>query len=533
MDKVMWPLVAVLLAGLCFVLHLFLFVSLQCAFCSDTYGSRDSVKEYYNSADAVLIGKIEDMRVAKRRLFFFPTEYTLTLSVKKAWKGASQRTFVIRTASSRAHCGSAFRKGESYLILAGENRILIKHLAKAGEEFEYLNSIYLTLPKPSGPYVIGTKDFYFVDRARPESFTPDPDDHREVAVRIWYPAVAPKDGRPVNLVENAQELGRIYASYSPLPPTVFDPLRSVRTHSYRDANILKNSGPFPLLLFSHAYWAGMTQSTVLMEGLASHGYVVASVGHAHETSHFLKPDGSIKAFDPTNAEFRLRGVERKNTIDIQRKIIQTQNPGELVALLHEHSKKRPKTVESLHIWADDISFVINKLKELNRGSGFFSGRLDTTRIGVLGHSFGGVASAQVCLTDSRCKAGINIDGLQLGDLLQKDLTKPFMFIHHDNVGAKNKTPNRYFFDRAKNTAYLLLVRESRHLNFSDVSIPGYASVFQLPPDALGEIDGRRCLKIQNGYCLAFFDKHLKGVNSDLLSGPSDEYPEVKIWIREL
>ena len=99
--------------------------------------------------------------------------------------------------------------------------------------------IYLKLPKPSGPYAVGTKNLYFVDASRPESFTSDPDDHREVAIRLWYPAIMPKDGKPVGLIENTPELASIYSSYSPLPATVFDSLSSIETHSYRGADILE------------------------------------------------------------------------------------------------------------------------------------------------------------------------------------------------------------------------------------------------------------------------------------------------------
>ncbi len=513
---------------LCF---LFL-VSFQCVSCADTYLSPDSVQEAYNSADAVFIGEIEDIQVARRRFFVFPAEYTLMLSVKKAWKGVSKENVVIRTGGHRGDCGSAFKKGESWLVFVYDKIIHIKQLAKASDELEYLDAIYLKLPKPSGPYAIGTKNLYFVDANRPESFTPDPDDYREVAIRIWYPAIMPKQGKPVGLIENVPELASIYSSYLPLPATVLDSLSSVETHSYRGADILESLEPFPVLLFSHAYWAGMTQNTVLMEELASHGYIAVSIGHAYETSHFVREDGSIRAFDPRNEEFRLRGLERNNSLDIQRTIGETEDRRKLETLLRELSKLRPKTVESLHIWADDISFIIDKLDEMNHGSGFFGGKLDTARIGVLGHSFGGAASAQACLADKRCKAGINIDGLQLGELIYKNLTKPFMFVHHDNVEAMNRTPNRFFFEGVENTAYLLLIEGTRHLNFSDISIPGYASMFSLPPEALGRINGRRCLDIQNRYVLAFFDKHLKGMDSGLLNGPTAEYPEVEIWIRK-
>lgn len=389
----------------------------------------------------------------------------------------------------------------------------------------------IELPGPTGPYAIGTTDIYLVDSERQETFTPEPSDHREVALRVWYPAEVPEEGRPVSYMEYAQEKKRALSGKTPLPLSAFDELARVESHSYRDASLPIGQERFPILIFSHGYAAGMNQSTVLMEELASHGYVVVSVGHAYETSHFVRPDGTIKVFDPRNEELLLRATERRDALPIQQAISQTEDPEEVEALVRDLASHRPKTLESLDIWVQDISFVIDELEGMNRRAGAFRGRLDTGRIGVLGHSFGGTAAGQACLIDDRCKAGVNIDGLQLGDLLERNLTRPFMFIHHDNLEAPNKTPNRLFFERAEGVAYLVVVAGTRHFNFSDISLPGFGELLGLPPEALGTIDGLRCLRIQNDYIRAFFDTHLRGRDTGLLDGPSPAYPEVDISVR--
>src|SRR6266545_2059260 len=43
-------------------------------------------------------------------------------------------------------------------------------------------------PPPTGPYAIGTLTYHWVDAGRPEDFTDDPNDRRELMVQIWYPA---------------------------------------------------------------------------------------------------------------------------------------------------------------------------------------------------------------------------------------------------------------------------------------------------------------------------------------------------------
>ena len=152
------------------------------------------------------------------------------------------------------------------------------------------------------------------------------------------------------------------------------------------------------------------------------------------------------------------------------------------------------------------------------------------QVAVLGHSFGGAAAGQACLDDERCRAGVNMDGLQLGEMLDKELSRPFLFMHHDNVGVSNKTPNLVFFEKAKAPVYLVTIGGTGHLSFSDVAFYGTASFFQLMLP-VGEIDGERCHRIVCDCVLAFLDRHLRGRDSGLLDGIRSRHPEVEILTR--
>jgi predicted dienelactone hydrolase len=315
-----------------------------------------------------------------------------------------------------------------------------------------------------------------------------------------------------------------------MPSFLFDHLGLVKTHSFREVAVAGDNERFPIVLFSHAYWGTVSQCTALMEELASHGYVAVSIGHSYETPYLIQPDGHIRAFDPRNEEFRLRGVERTAALAAQQQLNRTRDPVELEALMREIARLRPKTVESVHIWARDISSTIDELERIDLGNGPLAGWLDLNRIAVMGHSFGGAAAGQACLDDVRCKAGINLDGLQLGDMLDKDLSQPFLFMHHDNVGASNKTPNLPFFERAQAPTYLLTIEGSGHLSFTDVSFYGRTSLFRwMSP--VGQIDGRRCHRIVCDYVRAFLDRHLRGRDVDLPDGPCSRYPEVEMRTR--
>ena len=385
---------------------------------------------------------------------------------------------------------------------------------------------HLRLPEPTGPYRVGTTDLFIVDPDRPETFTPEPDDRREIAARIWYPAEPATSGVPVAYLENAAEVSRALTRFTPFPRFLFAHLGRVRTHAHRDAPMFQEGAPFPLVIFNHAYWAGIPQSTALMEELASQGYVAVSVGHAFETPYFVRPDGSVQVFDPYNIEFAERGRERSRGYEIEQQLTTTRDVRRLEELIQELFRRRPKAMESVHIWAADISAVLDELERRNDGDGPFGGRLDTDRVAAIGHSFGGAAAGQACLDDPRCKAGINFDGLQIGETLDRPLQTPFLFFHHDNVGAANRAPNLPFFERALGPTYLAIIAGSGHLSFSDTCLYPRTSLLRLASPA-GTIDGRRCQTIVNEYVLAFLDRHLRWQDTALLESLSKRFPEVE------
>ena len=140
-------------------------------------------------------------------------------------------------------------------------------------------------------------------------------------------------------------------------------------------------------------------------------------------------------------------------------------------------------------------------------------------------SFGGAASIQVCVHDKRCKAAISIDCPQFGDFLDNDVSQPIMFISSEQYKGKNDL----FLQLKDNPLYMVMIKNTTHQNFSDISIWGKLFRMQM----LGKIDGERCLHIQNRYILAFFEKYLKSIKNELLNGLSPEYPEVDIKLKNI
>src|SRR5258708_29549311 len=82
------------------------------------------------------------------------------------------------------------------------------------------------------------------------------------------------------------------------------------------------------------------------------------------------------------------------------------------------------------VWTSHMSFALDRLAALNASdpSGRFTARLDLTRVGAFGHSFGGAQAGQFCHDDARCVAAIDIDGIPFGSVVKEGMPKPFMFL---------------------------------------------------------------------------------------------------------
>lgn len=372
------------------------------------------------------------------------------------------------------------------------------------------------LPEPRGNYPIGITYLSFTDQNRPEIFTSDPTDNREITVKAWYPAEPVENAKLAPYIRNAEEIVPIFN----LPTSIIN----IKTHSKLDLSVSQARETFPVLLFSHGWGEHFSQNTVLMEELASHGYIVFSIAHHYEAKFSFYPDGHFITIDDSSERFLEIMDEQRNpeAFAVFEKMRNTKSYEEQEAVFRQSNELMPKLlVEGPRIWADDISFLIDELENINQDNSLFSGKMNLEQIGVFGMSMGGIASGQVCITDKRCMAGINMDGGIYGDFLDTKISQPFMFMSSERYRGYDNI----FSDHVNNSVYTITIHGADHYNFHDLSIldPSF--------DRLGEIDGYRMLKIINDYTLAFFNKHLKGIDSGLLNDPSSEYPEVEIKVK--
>ena len=211
--------------------------------------------------------------------------------------------------------------------------------------------------------------------------------------------------------------------------------------SFFNAKPFKAKKPFPVILYSAS--GVMNANTLLSEELASHGYVVFSIGHPYWCEFYFDVEGKTTPLDKDNEYYKKLWEEEGSwqVLKAKKEITLAENLEERPVLYKELNQAMPVEVSDLMLWAEDIAFVIDQLKELNSKTGFFKGIMNVNRVGVMGYSKGGAAAGQYCLmADVRCKAGINMGGFMFGDIVDNNLKKPFMIMGHIEPWAPNSLP---------------------------------------------------------------------------------------------
>lgn len=383
------------------------------------------------------------------------------------------------------------------------------------------------LPAPTGKAFVGTTGWLVTDEARAETFA-EPGGHREIGVLVWYPAAVDSGRRAPYLTWGLPEV-RGFATLLRGERTAFDGLANVRTHATVDAEPASAPARFPLLVFSHGYGSMPSAHAALLEDLASHGYVVLSLVHPYESGAAALGNGRVVSFTDSSGALRqgYRDVigEWGKEDETMAVVTATSDENEQRRLLRGYLSTLKNTDAAVRRWVDDTAAVINKLSNLSRRSvaGRLIARLDVERIGVFGHSMGGVVAGQFCLEDPRCAAGLNLDGSpQYGDMIDRELKRPFLMVYSARPGRRGASDSIY--RRAASEYYRVDVEGTQHLDFTDM-------IFWEGPlrerQALGTIAGGRSTTITRAIVREYFDQILKGQRSPLLAGTAT-FPEVRV-----
>jgi len=358
----------------------------------------------------------------------------------------------------------------------------------------------LTLPEPTGPDRIGTVSLHLVDTTRTDPWLPS-HPTREIMVQIWYPAAA-TTGHPSAPWLSPGAVPHFEQSMG-APAGV---LRWPTTHAHVGAPVDRGRSGRPVVLYSPGAGLDRTIGTVLVEELASHGYIVVTVDHTHDAGEVEFPGGRVETLS-----------------------FPSQIDDGVIA-------------QALAVREADSRFVLDQLAAINAGCNpdaddrplptGLRGAFDLSRTGMFGHSLGGATAAATMHDDPRVKAGIDLDGSLLSGSATAGSDRPFLLLGSDQGGPEDPSWDE-FWQNQHGWKRELVLTGSTHLSFTDLEVlyPQAGPLVGLTPEqvtqAIGPLDPLRAVRAERAYVRAFFDVHLQHHDDRLFSGASPRYPQIR------
>ena len=279
------------------------------------------------------------------------------------------------------------------------------------------------------------------------------------------------------------------------------------------------SGAYPLIVFSHGSLGVKTSNVSTFIDLASNGYVVCSIDHPYLSLFTTGADGHMVTADPSYMQEFMDSNNGKYDEATEYKIEQ----------------------KWMAVRTSDISFTLDTiLKNVkDSASGEVYQQIDPQKIGLIGHSLGGAAVAQVARQRNDIGAVINLDADLLGEYLDyvngkyvmndKVYPVPLLTIFADDMvklmaaipDANTVIAVKHVIATAPN-AYEVHLTGTNHLSLTDMALSSPLLVSMITasvPKAGGQMtNALATIEKMNAITLQFFNVYLKGEGSFTSSG---------------
>src|SRR5215216_7435062 len=325
-------------------------------------------------------------------------------------------------------------------------------------------------PHPSGPYGIGTLTYHWVDADRPEVFTADPDDRRELMVQVWYPAEEDPSSPRAPWVQDADALAAELARVLHLPRFTFGHLKYITSDAIPSAPVADDEPSYPVLIFLEGSTGFRQMNTFQVEELVSHGYIVAAIDQPYTAGYVVFPDGR-----------QVAGLTRD---ELEGLIRQSYSPAERAPILNGRAFEDG----IIPYLTQDAIFTLDQLAALNQAdpNGILTGRLDLQRAGIIGLSLGGIVVGEACRLETRLRACLVMDAPMPTDVVRSGLQQPTMWITRDAETMRlerrkaggwseaeihaHQTTMRAVFESLPGDGYFVQVPGMFHLNLTDIPL---------------------------------------------------------------
>ncbi|MGN0164846.1 MAG: hypothetical protein ACI39R_01570 [Lachnospiraceae bacterium] len=365
------------------------------------------------------------------------------------------------------------------------------------------SSFYIT-----GKYMVGTTCFSVEDEKRKETLG-DYNGNRKISIRMYYPVEKESiEGKKKASVFSEKKKKALCKAYH-----IKKMNAEMNSADYYENVPVSTNEKFPLILFSHGYNSYVEANTYLCCDLASHGYIVASVGHAFEAIENDYEDGSFDLYDKKINKMMytsIFGAIRAQSKLLKKKLTSEEALAEFDAFQNKYTPYIKKRVPE---WVEDMKYALEKIKIR------YADYIDLRNgVGVSGHSLGGCVAYYLCRYYDEFACGINIDGGLFGEYPEKTMERPFCQIScMENVNTATRT-----LLNTTAPVWQVTFSKMKHNGFTDAK-------FYVPLKSLvGKMDSIEMF--QNlSYChYTFFDKYLKGMDTELSGLGTEGITYVKV-----
>jgi dienelactone hydrolase len=256
--------------------------------------------------------------------------------------------------------------------------------------------------------------------------------NRLFPVEIWYPAAAQHAGQ--DTAPGTQDVFTVPSGGAPR-----------RQSAVRDA--AAQAGTFPLIVFSHASGQHRRGATFLCTHLASHGYVVAAMDHSETVA------AELSRREGETAEQKAARIEA---------VIASRVP--------------------------DVRFLLDHL--LGSAAWPSDAHVDPTRIGIVGHSFGGWTALATPEVEPRIQAIVALapggSSKPRPGILPSKLTfawgrdVPTLYLVAENDIFVPLSGIYELFERTSGTKQMIILRLADHGHFMDHVEEGHEALRKMP-----------------------------------------------------
>lgn len=371
----------------------------------------------------------------------------------------------------------------------------------------------LLAPAPTGPHAVGRRTTTWIDSTRR-----DPTDGagpRAITVWLWYPAARAGGAPPEPALPGTWGERRATASAEKIGAPAAEAMRTLRVHAVTGAPWSPSVARAPVVIFTPGNGWLPTDYAVLVEDLASHGYLVVGVAPAGLADVVVHADGRVV----------------RKTLGVGPAIVEDQR--------HAHA---------------DVLHVLGRLAALDGASDSpFRGHVDRSRVAAIGHSLGGTTALVAAARDDRVRAAVNLDGDAMGEVLAVRPRQPLLLVSSEvpEIGEapagldstwypamaqglarseRRRTGEWAELSAQASSARRLRIMGARHLDFTDAALA--ASLVTEPRlrwMRFGPAPGARTLRATADLVRAFLDDALRGrAAAATLDHPEQRYDGVQL-----